>query len=333
MTVKDSVFSVLQNAKTEDGFVSGQELAERCKVTRTSVWKAINALRKQGAQIEAVTNRGYRLVSNDIYNASEILKHISDKDVKIKFFDVIDSTSTQAKRELAEKDGKSLHKTVFVAAKQTSGRGRLGRPFYSPEESGIYLSVVYANGNITKPAVITASAGVAVARALKKIYNVDAKIKWVNDVFVDGKKVCGILAEGVANFETGMIEAAVVGIGINITTNKNQPEELKDIAGGVISCSKNRKQAELCAEVINEFLSILDGGEQEIKKSMQEYKSRSFLIGREVEISPVINTEDKNFKCVVQDVTEDAKLVVKLKNDEIKILDSGEVSIHSKIVV
>ena len=333
MTVKDSVFSVLQNAKTEDGFVSGQELAERCKVTRTSVWKAINALRKQGAQIEAVTNRGYRLVSNDIYNASEILKHISDKDVKIKFFDVIDSTSTQAKRELAEKDGKSLHKTVFVAAKQTSGHGRLGRPFYSPEESGIYLSVVYANGNITKPAVITASAGVAVARALKKIYNVDAKIKWVNDVFVDGKKVCGILAEGVANFETGMIEAAVVGIGINITTNKNQPEELKDIAGGVISCSKNRKQAELCAEVINEFLLILDGGEQEIKKSMQEYKSRSFLIGREVEISPVINTEDKNFKCVVQDVTEDAKLVVKLKNDEIKILDSGEVSIHSKIVV
>lgn len=333
MTVKDSVFLVLQNAKTEDGFVSGQELAERCKVTRTSVWKAINALRKQGAQIEAVTNRGYRLVSNDIYNASEILKYVSDKDVKIKFFDVIDSTSTQAKRELAEKDGKSLHKTVFVAAKQTSGRGRLGRPFYSPEESGIYLSVVYANGNITKPAVITASAGVAVSRALKKIYNVDAKIKWVNDVFVDGKKVCGILAEGVANFETGMIEAAVVGIGINITTNKNQPEELKDIAGGVISCSKNRRQAELCAEVINEFLSILDGGKEEIKKSMQEYKSRSFLIGKEVEISPVINTEDKNFKCVVQDVTEDAKLVVKLKNGEIKILDSGEVSIHSKIVL
>ena len=141
------------------------------------------------------------------------------------------------------------------------------------------------------------------------------------------------LATAVANFETGMIEAAVVGIGINITTNKNQPEELKDIAGGVISCSKNRRQAELCAEVINEFLSILDGGKEEIKKSMQEYKSRSFLIGKEIEISPVINTEDKNFKCVVQDVTEDAKLVVKLKNGEIKILDSGEVSIHSKIVL
>lgn len=333
MAVKDSVFSVLQSTKSEDGFVSGQEIAERCGVTRTSVWKSINALRKNGAQIEAVTNRGYRLVSNDVYNAAEILKHISDKNVKIKFFDVIDSTNTQAKRELAENDGKSLHKTVFVAARQTSGRGRLGRPFYSPEESGIYLSIVYANENITKPAVITASAGVAVARALKKVYNADAKIKWVNDVFVDGKKVCGILTEGVANFETGMIDAAIVGIGINITTNKNQPKELKNIAGSVISCEKNRKQAELCAEVINEFLLILDGGAEEIKKSMQEYKARSFLIGKEIEISPVINTEDKNYKCVVQDVTEDAKLVVKLKNGEIKILDSGEVSIHSKIVL
>ncbi len=333
MTVKDSVFSVLQSVKTEDGFVSGQELAERCKVTRTSVWKAINTLRKQGAQIEAVTNRGYRLVANDVYNASEILKYISDKDVKISFFDVIDSTNTQAKRELAEKDGKSLHKTVFVAAKQTSGRGRLGRPFYSPEQSGIYFSVVYSKGNITKPAVITASAGVAVARVLKKIYNVDAKIKWVNDVFVAGKKVCGILTEGVANFETGMIDAAIIGIGINITTNENQPEELKNIAGSVTSCAENRKQSELCAEVINELLFILDGGTEESKKSMQEYKSRSFLIGKEVEFSPVINAEEKNFKCVVQDVTDDAKLVVKLENGEIKNLDSGEVSIHSKIVV
>lgn len=333
MTVKDSVFSVLQNAKTEDGFISGQELAEWCKVTRTSVWKAINALRKQGAQIEAVTNRGYRLVSNDVYNASEILKYISDKDVKIKFFDVIDSTNTQAKRELAEEYGKSLHKTVFVAAKQTSGRGRLGRLFYSPEQTGIYLSVVYSNGNITKPAVITASAGVAVARALKKIYNVDAKIKWVNDIFVDGKKVCGILTEGIANFETGLIDSAVIGIGINITTNKNQPEELNNVAGSIISCTENRRQAELCAEVINELLLILDGGAEEIKKSMLEYKSRSFLIGKEIEISPVINMEDKNFKCVVQDVTEDAKLVVRLENGEIKYLDSGEISIHSKIVV
>lgn len=333
MTVKDSVFLVLQNTKTEDGFVSGQELAEKCGVTRTSVWKAINALRKQGAQIEATTNRGYRLVSNDVYNAEQILAHISDKSVKIKFFEEIDSTNTQAKRDLAEKNGKSLHKTVYVAAKQTSGRGRLGRPFYSPEETGIYLSIVYSNGNIEKPALVTASAGVAVARALKKIYDADAKIKWVNDVFVGGKKVCGILTEGSANFETGLIEAAVVGIGINISTNKNQPDELKNIAGSVISSSKNRKQAELCAEVVNEFLSILDGGEKEIKKAMQEYKSRSFLIGKEIEISPVINREEKNFKCTVQDITDDAKLVVKLENGEIKALDSGEVSIHSKIVV
>lgn len=333
MSVKDTVLAVLQNVNSVDGFISGEELAKKCGVTRTSVWKAINSLRKQGATIEAQTNRGYKLVSNNIYNAESIFHFISDKNVKIKFYKEIDSTNSQAKRDLAAEKPSLLHKTVYIAEKQTAGRGRMGRPFYSPDKTGIYLSIVYSNGNITKPAVITASAGVAVSRALKKIYNVDAKIKWVNDIFINNKKVCGILTEGVTNFESGMIDAAVIGIGINITTNKDEPDDIKNIAGSVISNQNETKQSELCAEVINEVLRILDGGQNSIKEAMKEYKERSFLIGKEVEVSPVINSEEKNYKCIVQDITEDAKLVVKLKNGEIKALNSGEISIHSKNVV
>lgn len=333
MAVKDTVLAVLKNVDSEDGFISGQELAEKCGVTRTSVWKAVEALRKQGAAIEAVTNRGYRLTESDIFDAETILSFVEDPSVKVKFFDVIDSTNTQAKRELAEEVAGKLHKTVYVAAHQTAGRGRLGRPFYSPDSSGIYLSIVYSKDNITQPALFTANAAVAVSRAIQKVYGVDAKIKWVNDVYVNGAKVCGILTEGIANFETGLIESAIIGIGVNIQMNENLPEELKNVAGSVISEGQSNKRAEMTAQIINEMLAILDGGEQTEKASMQEYKARSNLIGKEIEFSPVINQTEKNYKCVVQDITEDAKLVVKMPDGEVRILESGEISIRSRLMV
>lgn len=337
MQLKDKVLQVLQNTESEDGFVSGQALAEQCGVTRTSVWKAVNALKKSGAEIKAVSNRGYRLVVDNIYNAESIAKYIHDKNVKIKFYDEIDSTNAQAKLDLAESTSKKLNKTVYVASKQTAGRGRLGRKFYSPEKSGIYLSVIYENQKNLIPSLITSSASVAVCRAIKKIYNTEAKIKWVNDIFVDSKKVCGILTEGIANFETGLIDSVIIGIGINILDNKNLPSELKNIAGSIIhskeESSKDLKRSEFCAQVINELFLILDGGTLEIKNAMQEYKERSFLIGKKIEVYPIIDSQEKSYSCIVQDITEDAKLVVKLDDGKIKTLNSGEVSLHSKNVL
>lgn len=333
MSVKETILSVLQSVDSNDGFISGQELAEKCGVTRTSVWKAIEALRRQGANIEAVTNRGYRVTSFNVFDRDSIFAGIKDKTVDVKFFEEIDSTNTQAKKDLAERKGSELHKTVYVAASQTAGRGRLGRVFYSPSASGIYLSVVYSKEGITKPSLFTANAAVAVARAIKKVFDIDAKIKWVNDVYVGGRKVCGILTEGIANFETGTIESVVIGIGVNIYTNEEQPESLKDIAGSLVSSSEDSKRAELCAEIINEIFAILEGDEEILAKSMEEYRNRSNLIGREIEFSPVINSSETNYFCTVQDITLDGKLVVKLQNGETKELESGEISIHSKVML
>ena len=148
------------------------------------------------------------------------------------------------------------------------------------------------------------------------------------DIYIDGKKVCGILTEGVCNFETGLIESAIIGIGINIANNSELPQ---DVAGGVISGDENNtKRSELAAGVISELLSILDGGEESIKKSMEEYKSRSFLIGQEINVSPVIGQTENDYICKVLDITEEAKLVVELEDGSKKTLDCGEVSIHSK---
>lgn len=328
MSVKDTVFKVLQNKKDSDGWVSGQELADACGVTRTSVWKAVKALQVQGAAIEAVTNKGYRLIQSNIYNADSIRALLDDSSIRVDFFDVLDSTNTEAKRRLVSSSAKELHRSVIVASQQTEGRGRLGRRFFSPVNTGIYLSILYAPGIIAAPGMFTANAAVGVARAIKKVYGVESGIKWVNDIFINGKKVCGILTEGVTDFESGMIEAAIIGIGVNIVNNALLPQE---VAGGVYAegAVEETKRSELAAEIVNETLKILDGGEEAVKESMKEYKDRSILIGREIEVSPVIGQTEKNFICTPVDITEDAKLVVQLKDGSKKTLDCGEVSINS----
>lgn len=329
MAVKDLVFQILTSTQNQDGFVSGEELANRCGVTRASIWKAVESLRRKGVKIEAVTNNGYRLIEDNSFDSQSISPLLADKSVNVIFFETIDSTNIEAKRLLAEKEAKELHKTVIVAAEQTAGRGRLGRKFVSPQKSGIYLSLIYSNRRVTNPAMYTASAAVGVCRALNKVFGIESKIKWVNDIFVQNKKVSGILTEGVTDFETGMIEAAVIGIGINIVNNPLLPQE---VAGGLFSQENDscKKRSLLAAAVINETFAILDGDEEVLKESMREYKERSLLIGKSVEVTPVIGQMKNNYICTVKDITPDAGLLVMLEDGSEKILQSGEVSIHSE---
>ena len=117
MNLKDVLLRQLISAQKTDGFISGEELAEQCNISRTAVWKAVNALRKQGAKIEAVTNRGYRLINSEIFNAEAVnAKLPANSGVKIVFFKSIDSTNTEAKRRLALAPQGELHKTVLSFA-------------------------------------------------------------------------------------------------------------------------------------------------------------------------------------------------------------------------
>lgn len=333
MTLKESVFEKLKEAQKNQEYISGEKLAQECNVSRAAIWKAIKSLENDGIEINAVNNKGYILIANNQYNQKTIqenlLKINADKNIKILFYDKIDSTNTQAKRLLLNKNPLELNKTVCVANEQTAGKGRLGRHFYSPSKTGIYFSIIYSPKNLLEPTKITTQAAVGICRAIKKVYEVDCKIKWVNDIYLNEQKVCGILTEGTTNLENGILDAAIIGIGINIITNSDIPNEIKKTAGSIIHDSSNLKRSELLANAISETLKILDGTKSVKEKAMQEYKERSNLIGKEITVTPVINVKEGKYKCFVKGITDDAKLIVQLKDGSEKFLDSGEVSLHN----
>lgn len=273
------------------------------------------------------------------------MKNLCIPGVRLEYFDIIDSTNSEAKRRLGAvpPEGYRLfHKTVLVAGEQTAGRGRLGRKFYSPGGTGLYFSLVYAAGSVSDPGKITAVAAVAVCRAIKSVFNVDAGIKWVNDIFVSGKKVCGILTEGIVNPLSGAVEAAVIGIGINIYFSSKMPEDLSLRAGGICGSSlssagdenadsgKNAEMKDrLLCRTIENLVEILDGREEAFFSAMEEYKARSTLIGKTVTVSPVIDSRERQYDAVVTGITDDAQLVVRTSDGREKTLSSGEVTLHA----
>ena len=273
------------------------------------------------------------------------MKNLCIPGVRLEYFDTIDSTNSEAKRRLSAVppgEYRLFHKTVLVAGEQTAGRGRLGRKFYSPCGTGLYFSLVYAAGSVSDPGKITAVAAVAVCRAIKSVFNVDAGIKWVNDIFVSGKKVCGILTEGIVNPLSGAVEAAVIGIGINIYFSSKMPEELSLRAGGICGSSlssagdenadggKNAEMKDrLLCRIIENLVEILDGREEAFFSAMEEYKARSTLIGKTVTVSPVIDSRERQYDAVVTGITDDAQLVVRTSDGREKTLSSGEVTLHA----
>ena len=359
MSTKEKVLKMLAALAGTGQAVSGEALAAECGVSRAAIWKAINALREQGLQIEGTTNGGYQLKDDDIFSDELFLQTFATNypefsESHIECFKEIDSTNTYAKRILAEcgnlrdssgaltEAGKKYHKAIFIAEKQIAGRGRLGRTFVSPEKTGIYISVIYApKGGITNPARLTACAAVAICRAIKNVVcklpegtSIEPQIKWINDIFVNGKKVCGVLAEGVANFESGMIEAAVVGMGINIKKNTTAFEgQLADVVGTLEDATSAKiSRLEIAAEIAGQVLKIFEedaSSEAAHKAIIKEYKEASFLIGRELTVYPLIGDEKSSYKATATDIDDNAGLIVTLEDGSKRTLSSGEVSLKS----
>lgn len=238
------------------------------------------------------------------------LSELLGDEVKIFVCDETGSTNEDAKAFLKEH---GAEKTLFVADKQIKGKGRSGKSFFSPE-NGIYMTAVLPNVDIFNPGKITTSAAVAVCKAIESLTNKKPAIKWVNDVYLNGKKICGILCEAVP-----AKNAAVVGIGINFRGSVSSlPDELKEKAGYLFSENETAERECLIAEITkNLYLS---------ENWISEYKSRMFLLGKTV-------TFVKNgvtHEATAVDVDENGRLTVK-ENEKIKTLDSGEVSVKGKL--
>ena len=332
MTTKEKVLEKLNS--NQGKAISGENLADICNVSRAAIWKAINSLRDEGFIIKGTPKGGYLLepesdcINSQLFSSYVISNYPQFTDINVECFKEIDSTNTYAKKLLSQ--GTAAKRTVIVAESQTKGRGRLGRTFYSPMKSGIYLSAIYSpSSGITKPAAITAFSAVAVCRAIKKIYGIEPQIKWINDIFLNSKKIGGILTEGFTNFETGLIESAVIGIGINIENNPEEmPEDVQNIAGAIFTekGSQNLLRCQLAAEIASQLYLTL---EEESDSVIQEYKKLSFIIGQKVQVYPVIGDEKTAYIAQAVDIDNEANLIVELPDGSKKSLSSGEVSLKS----
>lgn len=331
MTTKDQVLNLLN--KKKGSFLSGQEIADSIYVTRAAVWKAIKALEKDGYEIEAVTNKGYRIKKNiDTINISYIQKAISSNwnKTKILYFDEIDSTNDEAKRQALD----TKNDFIIIADHQTNGHGRRGRDFYSPSNTGLYFSILLHRNNINTIEGITAIAASAVAKAIDIVIfdGEDAtKIKWVNDIFYNNKKVAGILTEACSYYEDEEANYLIIGFGINVfEPEEGFPTNIKKTAGYIISNddadkyldNKESVRSMLLAAIANNLISF----SKEKNECLKFYRRKSNLIGSYIKIN---NFTGKNIKdyAKVTGITSKYHLQIEYENGKKDELSSGEVSV------
>lgn len=322
MSVTNEVLGILEDNRGR--FVSGNEISKKLFVSRNAVWKAINSLKLQGYDIESVTNKGYRLsLDNDIISAQSIGKYLSC-DLNIIVVDETDSTNNYLKKLASDgaKEG-----TVVIARTQTKGKGRRGKSFYSPEDTGVYFSLLLRPDSSAENSLfLTVMSAVAVAETAMEYSNRDIAIKWVNDVYIDGKKICGILTEGSVSLENSGLDYAVIGIGINVLTPENGfPDDIKDIATALFppNNTPDNAKSRIIAGVLNRLLDMYYGKDAGF---IDRYKKYSYLIGKEINIIYHDHTEPAE----VLGITDECHLTVKTERGEIKTLSSGDVSVRVK---
>lgn len=309
MGLKEEILALLETHRGES--ISGQVLAQRFGVTRSAVWKAVSALKAQGYAIDSVTNRGYRLTTDGDRLSAAAIRAELETVVPVYVYESIDSTNAEAKRRISQGERNFL----VVADGQSGGRGRQGKSFFSPAGSGLYMSYAFSPAMALESAVsITSYAAVCAAEAIEALCGKRCGIKWVNDLYLEGKKVCGILTEAVTDLESGQVASVVVGLGINMTPSA-VPEELRSIVGFVDAAGLRNA---LCADIVDRLVRF----DPEDKRYMQAYRDRSVVIGRAV--SFVLNGVETEGTAV--DILDDGGLVVDCGGTR-HTLHSGEISL------
>lgn len=323
MSVKNEVLKLLERNRDKD--LSGQDMAEQLGVTRAAVWKAVRSLKEEGYHVDAANNRGYRLMADsDVLSAEGIRLHLTEhySDREIVICKCVDSTNMEVKRRALEGAAEGL---VVLAEEQTAGRGRRGRSFFSPSGSGIYMSVLFrpTPEKSHDVVLITTAASVAVCRAIRRVLGVEPEIKWVNDVYLGDRKICGILTEAVSDFESGRIDTVVVGIGINYHVPEvGFPEELKETAGTVCPENGGIPRNTLAASVIQELYELYEGLSD--KTYMEDYRRWSNVLGKEVRFTS--GTEWEYGMAV--DIDDNGGLIVEQKDGKRQILRTGEITLR-----
>lgn len=251
----------------------------------------------------------------DILNCENVKKHLKSGDIfDVRCYNTVSSTNILLKQ--AAMDG-AAEGAVIIAHSQTAGKGRKGRSFYSPHGSGLYMSLLL-KPDLDTAGKITAMAAVAVCRAIGKTLSIEADIKWVNDILLGGKKVCGILAEAATGGEGVMF--AVLGIGINVyAPEEGFPEELADIAGALTKQVQPDLRNKLAAAILDEFWNIYSKKES----VANEYNRRCIVPGKRINVIKAGSTKP----ALALGLDDDCHLIVRYDDGEVESLESGEISI------
>lgn len=320
MKTKETVlqYLLLQNGE----YVSGQTIASKLNISRNSVWKAIKSLEGEGYNIQATSKKGYLLkIDNDILSKKGIEQYLINKEFfDVEVHEIVESTNTLCKEASSNM---IIPGKVIASACQTKGRGRYTRNFYSPEQTGVYFSIVLTpKVSHEQLLYFTSIAAISVCAAIKKSLNKDVAIKWVNDIFLENKKVCGILTEASYSVENFSLEYIVIGIGINIYKPSNGfPDELKEIAGYLLDEEVVDIRNKLIAETLENIYSYIINFD--INYIHDEYKKKSMVIGRTISF----RENDQLIKAAVKDINIKNELIVELSDGQERILNSGEISI------
>lgn len=334
MIIKDQVLLLLESHRGE--FFSGQEIADLLSVTRASVWKAVKTLQKEGYAILAVNNKGYTLQkAPDVLSAAFIEQKLRENDIglAVRAEKRVDSTNNVLKQYIAGGEKRDM---VLLAEEQSAGRGRRGRSFYSPEGTGLYLSLLlHPDVGPEEGTLLTTLTAVAAAKAVEKAAKEPVQIKWVNDVWLRGKKISGILTEGSASLEEGKLEYVIVGIGINIYEPQGGfPAELKEVAGAVFTndVARENLRNRLSVDFLIHFMEYYKTFPA--KDYLEEYRKRSFVTGKRVRIISPEGMPQKQGEpgkdreyAKVLGIDDSCHLHVQYDDGTTEFLSSGEISI------
>ena len=318
MSIKEEILKKLDGAKGKP--ISGEELAEQFHVSRNAVWKAVKTLREEGYDIQATTNRGYILPRQSDILTAEKIRSLLSFDCNVVLKKSVDSTNDEAKVFAAQG---APEWTAVIAEEQRKGRGRNQRSFFSPSGTGLYMSVLFRpTFSSSESLFVTTSAAVAVCEAIEKVSGKKAQIKWVNDVFLGEKKVCGILTEASFSVENNGMEYVIAGIGVNVKSG-SFPEELQEIATSVFGddCPADAR-ALLAAEILERLKYYYDN--IPARTFYREYVSRCFIIGKEV----MVFSGNMTGKALVEGVDKNCFLKVRFEDGRKALLSSGEVSVR-----
>ena len=331
MKTKEAVLLYLQEHTGEP--ISGEIMALALNKSRTSIWKAIQSLKKEGYSIESSTNKGYTLSqNNDVLSEQQINQELIQQHHPIDW-NIQTMESTTSTNDLAKiyANHNSTTPAIFISEEQTAGRGRLGRTFVSPSKTGLYISLcLFPTIALEDLSLITCATAVACIETLEQLTGKSLNIKWVNDLFYQDKKVGGILTEVISDFESQQVQSLIVGMGINLIENPQSfPEELHSIVGSIFSSKKEYDNSSFNRNhFIAQFLEKWTFYYQNLSKRdfIESYKEHSNVIGKFVNVFE----GNQTYSAYAKDIDENGHLIIEKEDNTLHSLSYGEVSIRTK---